>query len=169
MDLPDPVAGAREARRCYPGDAVSGPVTMTAPRAFHRSSLTLGALPAAVPCARRHARRMIREWMLPVDVDTTELLVCELVTNGLKAAIATDGNPPVGLRLSAGRELLLIEVWDGSAYPPVPRELDGDVPGLGDEGGRGLFLVEALSARWDWYPTGNPAGKVTWCELRVPP
>jgi anti-sigma regulatory factor (Ser/Thr protein kinase) len=98
-----------------------------------------------------------------------ELLVSELVTNGLKAASVTDGNPPVGLRLSAGSELLLIEVWDGSNHPPVPRELDGDVPGLDQEGGRGLFLVQALGASWDWYPTSNPAGKVTWCELRVPP
>jgi anti-sigma regulatory factor (Ser/Thr protein kinase) len=169
MDFPDLAAGVREARRCYPGDTVSGLMTMTAPRAFHRSSLALGALPAAVPRARRHARQVIREWMLPVDIDICELLVCELVTNGLKAAVATDGRPPVGLRLSAGSGLLLIEVWDGSNHPPVPRELDGDVPGLGEEGGRGLFLVETLSASWDWYPTRNPAGKVTWCELLAPP
>jgi anti-sigma regulatory factor (Ser/Thr protein kinase) len=169
MDFPDLVAGVCEARRCYPGDAVSSLMTMTARRAFHRSSLALGALPAAVPRARRHARRVIREWMLPVDIDICELLVCELVTNGLKAAAAADGTPPVGLRLSAGSGLLLIEVWDGSNDPPAPWELDGAVLGLGEEGGRGLFLVEALSARWDWYPTRNPAGKVTWCELRVPP
>jgi anti-sigma regulatory factor (Ser/Thr protein kinase) len=169
MDFPDPVAGVREAWSCRSGDTVSGPVPMTALRTFRRSSLTLGAHPAAVPCARRHARRVVREWMLPVDVDTTELLVSELVTNGLKAASATDGKPPVGLHMSAGSELLLIEVWDGSNRPPVPRELDGDAPGLGQEGGRGLFLVETLSASWNWYPTSNPAGKVTWCVLRVPP
>jgi hypothetical protein len=25
--------------------------------------------------------------------------------------------------------------------------------------------VETLSKRWGWYPTRNPEGKVTWCEL----
>jgi len=30
-----------------------------------------------------------------------------------------------------------------------------------------LFLVAALSARWDWYPTEQPTGKVVWCELDV--
>jgi hypothetical protein len=29
----------------------------------------------------------------------------------------------------------------------------------------GLFLVAALSVRWDWYPTQEPPGKVVWCEL----
>jgi hypothetical protein len=36
---------------------------------------------------------------------------------------------------------------------------------LDAEGGRGLFLVETLSERWGWYPTRNPDGKVTWCEV----
>ncbi len=27
--------------------------------------------------------------------------------------------------------------------------------------------MAALSARWDWYPTREPAGKVVWCELRA--
>ncbi len=31
--------------------------------------------------------------------------------------------------------------------------------------GRGLFLVSALSARWNWYLTQQPEGKVVWCEL----
>ena len=38
------------------------------------------------------------------------------------------------------------------------------IPDPQEEGGRGLFLVAALSARWDWYPTPEPAGKVLWCE-----
>jgi hypothetical protein len=25
--------------------------------------------------------------------------------------------------------------------------------------------VEALSARWDWYLTKEPNGKVVWCEI----
>ena len=37
------------------------------------------------------------------------------------------------------------------------------------EGGRGLFLVAALSTRWDWYLTQEPAGKVVWCVLQAGP
>ena len=36
-----------------------------------------------------------------------------------------------------------------------------------EEGGRGLFLVAALSTRWDWYLTQEPAGKVVWCEIEA--
>jgi hypothetical protein len=35
------------------------------------------------------------------------------------------------------------------------------------ERGRGLFLVAALSARWDWYLTKEPRGKVVWCEIEA--
>jgi anti-sigma regulatory factor (Ser/Thr protein kinase) len=111
------------------------------------------------------------EWGVPVDADTAELLVSELITNGLKASWATGWNPPVWLRLTVAPASLLIEVWDGNEQPPAPPELDGDVPELDGEGGRGLFLVAALSQGWGWYPTRDPRGKVTWCELQaaVPP
>jgi hypothetical protein len=38
-----------------------------------------------------------------------------------------------------------------------------------EESGRGLFLVAALSTRWDWYLTYDPPGKVIWCELDAGP
>ena len=138
---------------------------MAARRAPLRSSLVLGAFPTAVPCARLHTRQVLWEWMLPVDVDSAELLVSELVTNGVQAAGAVDGKPPVGLYLSAGDALVLIEVWDGSTQPPVPAELQDGIPALDQEGGRGLFLVEALSERWGWWLTKDPPGKVTWSEV----
>jgi anti-sigma regulatory factor (Ser/Thr protein kinase) len=109
------------------------------------------------------------EWAVPVDVDTAELLISELVTNGMKAALAIGFNQPVSLTLSAGSEVLVIEVWDGNPHHPVLRELDGDVPPLGRESGRGLFLVHTLSEKWGWYPTSSPAGKVTWCALKAAP
>jgi anti-sigma regulatory factor (Ser/Thr protein kinase) len=137
-------------------------------RMSRHSSLVLGALPGAVPCARLHARQVLWEWAVPVDADTAELLISELVTNGLKAAWATGSNQPLSLTLSAGSAVLAIEVWDGNPHPPVLRELDDDVPPLDEENGRGLFLVHTLSEKWGWYPTSNPAGKVTWCEIQAP-
>jgi anti-sigma regulatory factor (Ser/Thr protein kinase) len=134
---------------------------------IRRSSLVLGALPTAVACARLHARQVLWEWDVPADVDATELLVSELITNGLKASWATGFSPPVWLRMAASASSLLIEVWHGNEQQPAPAELDDGVPDLDGEGGRGLFLVAALSRAWGWYPTRYPLGKVTWCELQM--
>jgi anti-sigma regulatory factor (Ser/Thr protein kinase) len=131
-----------------------------------RSSLQLGALPTAAPCARLHAKHVLWEWRLHAVADTAELLTSELVTNAVKAAQEVKGKPPVWLRLSADTTRLLIEVWDGNAQPPAPRPLENGLPALDDESGRGLFLVALLSKQWNWYPT-QPGGKVVWCELET--
>src|ERR1700722_9010760 len=59
-----------------------------------RSSLQLGALPTATPCARLHARHVLREWGIIGIADTAELLVSELVTNGVRAAQTLEPKPP---------------------------------------------------------------------------
>jgi hypothetical protein len=74
------------------------------------SSLELGALPGAVPSARLHAKQVLWEWELHGLVETAELLVCELVTNAVKATWAIGQPLPVGLRLSSDKAQLLIEV-----------------------------------------------------------
>lgn len=144
--------------------ALGGDMTMQWPL---RNSLQLGALSTAAPCARLHAKHLLWEWGLDAITDAAELLVSELVTNGVKAVQAMEQKPPVWLRLSTNSIRLLIEVWDGNTSPPSPGELEDGVPALEDEGGRGLFLVATLSGRWDWYPTQEPIGKVVWCELDV--
>ena len=144
--------------------ALGGDMTMQRPL---RNSFQLGALPTAAPCARLHAKHLLWEWGLEAITDTAELLVSELVTNGVKAAQAIEQKPPVWLRLSTSNAQLLIEVWDGNTLPPNPRELEDGLPALEDEGGRGLFLVATLSDHWNWYLTQEPTGKVVWCELHV--
>lgn len=166
MDWRSPAASLPGTQQCSPADATSGSLTIKAHRTLRRSSLVLGALPTAVPRARLHTQQVLREWTLPVDVHAAELLVSELVSNSLQAAGAVDGHPPVGLHLSAGNAVVLIEVWDGSTQPPVPAELEDGIPPLDQDGGRGLFLVERFSGCWGWHLTKNPPGKVTWCELR---
>lgn len=139
---------------------------MHAERRFPQcSSLMLGALPSAVPCARLHARQVLWEWGLSEVAETAELLLSELVTNAVQAARATVSDLPVNVRLSANRDRLLIEVWDSNVQPPLSRVLEREFPEVDSESGRGLFLVDTLSERWGWYPTRNPGGKVTWCEL----
>ena len=130
-----------------------------------RSYLELGALPTAVPCARLHARHLLWEWGFNEIAADAELLVSELITNAVKAT-AGQQQAAIRLQLSSDSASVLVEVWDADPQPPAPRDLgDDDTPDLQEEGGRGLFLVEALSTRWNWYLTQEPAGKVVWCEL----
>lgn len=97
---------------------------------------------------------------------TAELLVSELVTNGVKASQVMDQVPPVWLRLSSDNVRVLIELWDGNPRPPIAKELSEDgIPDVDEESGRGLFLVATLSQRWNWYTSRAWGGKVVWCEI----
>jgi anti-sigma regulatory factor (Ser/Thr protein kinase) len=114
-----------------------------------QSHLVLGALPSAVPCARLHARQVLWEWGLGELSDPGELIVSELVTNGVRASGDltgsryagrwTPGRPPVRLWLH-GLQSIAIQVWDANDQLPAPQPAD---PGA--ESGRGLLLVESLS------------------------
>jgi anti-sigma regulatory factor (Ser/Thr protein kinase) len=125
-----------------------------------RSQLELGALAGAVPCARLHARQLLWEWGLAELAETAELLVSELVTNGVKASQAMEPGLPVRLRLSSDKSEVLIEVWDGNPRPPAPRDAE-----LASEDGRGLFLVATLSERWNWHSSQERGGKVVWAVV----
>ena len=101
---------------------------------------------------------------------STELLVSELVTNAVKATAGNNDQAAICLQLSGDNARVLIEVWDADPQPPVPKDLGEDgTPDPQEEGGRGLFLVAALSTRWAWYLTEKPTGKVVWCELSAEP
>jgi anti-sigma regulatory factor (Ser/Thr protein kinase) len=124
------------------------------------SHLDLAALPGAVPRARHHARRVLADWGLGALGEPAELVVSELVTNAIRACQATGAHHRVQLRLASDRVRVLIEVQDGSPQPPVPAGATAD-----DESRRGLCLVEAMSAAWDWYPHRASGGKVVWAVL----
>jgi hypothetical protein len=61
--------------------------------------------------------------------------------------------------LSSDNASVLVEVWDADPEPPAPKDLTEDGrPDLQEEGGRGLFLVAALSSRWiGTAPESHPA------------
>jgi anti-sigma regulatory factor (Ser/Thr protein kinase) len=127
-----------------------------------RSSLELGALSTAVPCACLHVKHVLWEWGLNGLAESAELLVSELVTNAVNAS----GQPgqTVSLNLAGNATRVLIEVRDADPRPPAPSE-PGE-PGA-DGTGDGVLLIAALSTNWNWYPTQDPPGKVVWCELAV--
>lgn len=126
--------------------------------------LDLGAFPSAVPSARLHARNVLCEWGMKVIASTVEIVVSELVTNGVRASQGRDhhaGVPPVRLRLVAGRSAIRISVWDCDARMPKLQDPDPEA-----ESGRGLFLVDALCDGWGSYPV-RPRGKVVWAIVEV--
>ncbi|MFF5250636.1 SpoIIE family protein phosphatase [Streptomyces leeuwenhoekii] len=116
---------------------------------------TLPREPRSVGRAREHARAKLQAWGLDALVDTTELLVSELVTNALRY-----GEGEIRLRLLLDRTLVC-EVWDSGLVQPRRRRARDT-----DEGGRGLQLVGLLSAAWGSRRT--PRGKTVWFELPLP-
>jgi hypothetical protein len=78
---------------------IGGTAQVTANAWPLRSSLELGALPTAVPCARLHARHLVWEWGLDGLAESTELLVSELVTNAVKATAGQGDHAAVRLQL----------------------------------------------------------------------
>ncbi|GAA2953390.1 SpoIIE family protein phosphatase [Streptomyces enissocaesilis] len=111
--------------------------------------------PRSVGRARELARAQLLSWGLEDLVDTTELLVSELVTNALRY-----GEGEIRIRLLLDRTLVC-EVWDAGLVQPRRRRARDT-----DEGGRGLQLVDLLSAAWGSRRT--PRGKTVWFELALP-
>ncbi|MEV0493189.1 SpoIIE family protein phosphatase [Streptomyces atratus] len=111
--------------------------------------------PRSVGRARELACGQLLAWELDDLVDTTELLVSELVTNALRY-----GEGEIRLRLLRDRTLVC-EVWDAGLVQPRRRRARDT-----DEGGRGLQLVGLLSAAWGSRRT--PRGKTVWFELPLP-
>ncbi len=119
------------------------------------SSLQLPEDPRAAGEARAYIRRQLALWGLDDLVMTTELVVSELVGNVVRHA-----KGPIRLRLLRCRSLIC-EVYDGSLTSPRIRRAD-----TGDEGGRGLHLVAAVSQRWGTRFLGD--GKYIWAEQDLP-
>ncbi len=86
----------------------------------------------------------------------------------MPAMVRQENHAALRLQLFGDNTRVRIEVWDADPRPPAPRDPEEDgIPDLEGEGGRGLFLVAALSTCWDWYLTQEPTGKVVWCELEA--
>ncbi|MET8131500.1 SpoIIE family protein phosphatase [Streptomyces sp. NPDC005251] len=112
--------------------------------------------PVEVGRARAVVREQLHVWGLSGLADNAELMVGELVTNAVRHAHSRR----IELRLVRG-DTLLCEVDDDDHT--LPNLVSA---GPGDEFGRGLRLVSALSREWGASRTS--AGKTVWFELALP-
>jgi hypothetical protein len=88
-----------------------------------------GRRPVHARDARRRARVMLAAWGLGEQASLGELV----------ANAVCHGEAPIWMRLSAGGGELRVEVYDGGAGRPVRKNA-----GRGDEGGRGLEVLDGL-------------------------
>lgn len=102
--------------------------------------------PEQVGIARCLVRAALEYRGLGAYADDAQTVASELVTNAIQHATA-DVCDKVGVTLMIvwGGDAVAVVVTDPSPVPPVIRQA-----APGSEHGRGLRIVEALSAHWSW-------------------
>lgn len=114
------------------------------PGRYRSDSLEFGPCLGAVAMARLHTRIMLDAWGLgELEAEATQI-VSELTANAIEAHRREHLEAPVRLTLLAGLRTVLIVVRDAAGGMP-----QRGTPDEASEHGRGLFLVDALAARWD--------------------
>ncbi|MEU1516248.1 ATP-binding protein [Streptomyces sp. NPDC005811] len=94
--------------------------------------------PGHVPLARHETAKVLTDWRLPDDlVDTSCLIITELVTNVVRHASVASPTATVTLAVEQAGDLVLA-VADAHPFKPRPLLASHDF------GGRGLHLVNAL-------------------------
>ena len=114
---------------------------------------------ACVTAARHTILDVVHGWEVELPegaFDDLELLSSEVITNAVRYTRAPCA---VVVRWTGVR--VRVEVTDVDPVRPQPRDASPEV-----ENGRGLLLVETLSAAWGSAP--DPAGKVVWFEVGPP-
>ncbi|MFF8607858.1 ATP-binding protein [Streptomyces sp. NPDC015346] len=117
--------------------------------------LELLALPKAVP----ELRHVLRERYGGEGCADLQLCVSELLANVITHV---GEGTPVTLHVRAtadGRTRVEVTDPDPRVWP-VLRDATG-----GDESGRGLALLDAVSVRWGVEAGPGPGSKTVWCEL----
>jgi anti-sigma regulatory factor (Ser/Thr protein kinase) len=119
-------------------------------------AITLPSTRYSAWMAGYYVRAALKHHNLYDYADDATAVTSELVTN----AIIHTGTVTIGLELARMQDppAIAIVVTDTSPQPPDKRD-----PSDAGECGRGLILVEALSARWGWEP--RDTGKAVYAIL----
>lgn len=140
-----------------------------------RDRLLLADTPNAVGLARLHTTNLLSRWGVhPDSIETVKLVVSELATNAIRHPKEENqqGSPCAQRHTAQTFEIVLeivngvvlVSVWDRDSRPPVLKQV-----GVEATGGRGVFIVAAMSRRWGCYPAHPMPGKVVWAEVPVLP
>lgn len=119
--------------------------------------------PVSVGRGRRLVAEQVARWGVvegdPAAPRVPDLLlaVSELLGNAIRFC-----RSPIRLSVRAHGGELRVEVTDDHPGLAVVRE-----PGLLDEGGRGLRLVEAVTDGWGQDRRAATGGKTVWCSVEV--
>ncbi|MCU1485777.1 MAG: peptidylprolyl isomerase [Actinomycetia bacterium] len=123
------------------------------PPAADRCSAVLPPVVASARRARALVTEQLEQWGETDLVETAQLCVSEIVTNAVVHA-----GTPVHLEVQLLADRVRVEVGDGGAAPPEKVDADDE-----DVHGRGIAIVEMLSAAWGVEPLDD--GKCVWFEL----
>jgi anti-sigma regulatory factor (Ser/Thr protein kinase) len=119
----------------------------------------------AARAAREFTGQILRGWGLLVLADDAAVIVSELVTNALMhggSAVNGAAREDVELILWHRSARVVCAVTDPGTGAPVLVQ-----PDPFGEAGRGLHVVQALSATWGWTRLGD-SRKAVWAAMGVP-
>lgn len=122
-----------------------------------RAEVTLPGATSSVPTARRFVDSLLTSWGQPDLAWAAVMCVSELSGN-----CALHARTEFTVRVQLERDVVRIEVRDGSPRVPSPRGYD-----TGATTGRGLRLVEEYSSSWGVDATST--GKTVWLVLDARP
>jgi anti-sigma regulatory factor (Ser/Thr protein kinase) len=110
-------------------------------------AFVLPSIPEAVRVARSRVRAVLGFHGLGEYADDAEAIASELVSNAVQHVLG-NGTETIGVTVSRIRnpEAVSVVVTDSSPDGPVKRD-----PSDSSERGRGLLIVDELSARWGWH------------------
>ena len=120
------------------------------------AAVTLPPTAHAPAVARRHVQEVGAGWPARV-LDAALLAVSEAVTNAVR-----HGDGRIELCVAAGDGRIRIEVSDEGGGLPRRRPTADDDLG---EGGRGLYLLDALTTGWGTEHRTDRPGKTVWMEI----
>jgi DNA-binding NarL/FixJ family response regulator len=126
-------------------------------RASRQSVLELPKALTSAALARRFVTAILTDWSLMALIEPALLVASELAANAV-----THADSAFRIQLSLTSHTLRIDVVDFGVGTPEPQQATSS-----DEHGRGLLLIDALTAAWG-IEDGPGSGKLVWAELSLP-
>ncbi|MEV1003582.1 ATP-binding protein [Nonomuraea sp. NPDC050202] len=130
--------------------------TLNSRKEIHRWCRNFPGTKAQISEARRFVTSYLGD---RPETYTAELVVSELATNAIRHTRSGQAAGQFGVTLHAGTTLLILAVHDGGG-PSNPHLRHAENT---DQSGRGLHLVESLTARWGVH--GDQGGRTVWALI----